>query len=268
MPLADTEFETLRLIRDAQRGVATLELTRAEKHNAMNAAMIHELRSAAQLLGEDESVRVVVLAATGKSFCAGGDLGWMREQAQHDRRTKIAESTQLASMLHDIDNLPKPVIAQVQGPAYGGGLGLLSVCDIVVASEATKFGFTETRLGLIPATIGPYVVRRLGEGHARQVFMNARIFSADEALALGLVSCVVAADELQATVEREVERFLACAPGAVADAKAMCLHLARNPGLDHLTFTAERLADRWETTEAQEGIAAFFTQRKPAWRND
>ena len=175
MYTTDTQFETLQIARDA-RGVATLQLARAEKHNALNATMISELRYAARLLGDDESVRVVILAAAGKSFCAGGDLGWMREQAEHDRTTKMAESSRLAHMLHAIDNLPKPVIAQVQGPAYGGGLGMLSVCDIVIATTGARFGFTETRLGLIPATIGPYVVRRLGEGRARQVFMNARIF--------------------------------------------------------------------------------------------
>ena len=267
MPTADTEYETLRIVCDA-RGVATVELARSAKHNALNARMISELRQAARLLGDDESVRVVIISADGKSFCAGGDIGWMREQAEHDRTTKIAESSQLAYMLHDLDNLPKPVIARVQGPAYGGGLGLLSVCDIVVAADHAKFGFTETRLGLIPATIGPYVVRRLGEGGARQVFMNAKIFSAHAALNLGLVSYAVPADELDETVEQEIQRFLACAPGAVAEAKALCLYLARNPGAEQLNYTAERLAERWETEEAQEGMAAFFAKTKPRWNTN
>jgi methylglutaconyl-CoA hydratase len=260
-------FETLQIKRDS-RGIATLTLARAEKHNALNAEMISELRHAARLLGDDASVRVVVLTGTGKSFCAGGDLGWMRAQAGHDRATKIAESSELAYMLQELDSLCKPVVARVQGPAYGGGLGMLSVCDIVVAADTTKFGFTETRLGLIPATIGPYVLRRLGEGRARRVFMNAKIFPAHEALDLGLVSQVVPAAELDAVVEREAAQFLACAPGAVAEAKALCQYLARNPGAEQLAYTAERLAERWETEEGQEGIAAFFAQRKPGWVKD
>ncbi|MDH3712514.1 MAG: crotonase/enoyl-CoA hydratase family protein [Gammaproteobacteria bacterium] len=267
MQTDNPQFDTLQVRHDS-RGVATLTLARADKHNALNAQMISELRHAARLLGDDESVRVVVLAAAGRSFCAGGDLGWMREQARHDRTTKIAASTELARMLQDVDSLSKPVIAKVQGPAYGGGLGMLSVCDIVVAADSTKFGFTETRLGLIPATIGPYVVRRLGEGCARRVFMNARIFSAHDALDLGLVSQIVPATELDSAVEREAVQFLACAPGAVAEAKALCLYLARNPGAQQLAYTAERLAERWETEEGQEGIAAFFTQRKPRWVKD
>jgi methylglutaconyl-CoA hydratase len=267
MQTNDTRFETLQITQDS-RGIATLTLARAEKHNALNAEMISELRHAARLLGDDGSVRVVVLTGTGKSFCAGGDLGWMRAQATHDRATKIAESSELAHMLRELDSLCKPVVARVQGPAYGGGLGMLSVCDIVVAADTTKFGFTETRLGLIPATIGPYVVRRLGEGGARRVFMNAKIFSAHDALDLGLVSQVVPAAELDAAVEQEAVQFLACAPGAVAEAKALCLYLARNPGADQLAYTAKRLAERWETAEGQEGIAAFFAQRKPRWVKD
>jgi len=263
----DNPFETLQIACDT-RGVATLTLDRAIKHNALNAQMIAELRRAAQQLGNDATVRIVVLASAGKSFCAGGDLEWMREQADHDRATKIAESTQLAHMLHDLDSLPKPLLAKVQGAAYGGGLGLMSVSDIVVASENAQFALTETRLGLIPATIGPYVVRRLGEGNARRVFMNGRIFSARDAVGLGLVARAVPDDALDQAVEDEVAPFLACAPGAVAAAKALALHLARNPGVDQRSYTAERLADRWETDEAQAGIAAFFARRKPPWNAD
>ncbi len=264
MSSTDAAYQTLTLDRD-QRGVATLTLARPDKHNALNAVMIDELSTAAAALAADAAVRVVVLAAQGKTFCAGGDLGWMREQAGKDRAGRMAESSRLATMLRALDTLPKPLIARVQGAAYGGGIGMMAVCDIVVAAGSAKFALTETRLGLIPATIGPYVVARLGEGAARQVFMNARTFDAERARALGLVAAVAADADLDAAVAAEVEPFLACAPGAIAEAKALCRTLARDSPPDTLTWTAERLAERWESEEASEGIAAFFERRKPPW---
>lgn len=260
-----SEFETLTLENDAL-GICTLTLDRPEKHNALNAQMIAELRDAALLVAKDKNVRVVVLAANGKTFCAGGDLGWMREQAAKDRAGKIRESSQLAMMLQELDNLPKPLIGRVHGPAYGGGVGMMSVCDIVVAVDSTRFALTETRLGLIPATIGPYVVRRLGEGAARQVFMNAAMFDAERAQKLGLVSFIAGADDLDKIVAEQARAFLDCAPGAIADAKYLCQFLGRNPRIDQLEFTANKLADRWETEEAEEGIRSFFAREKPSWR--
>ncbi len=256
-------FETIKV--EVNDSVARLTLNRPEKHNAINSLMIHELLKAAELLGENDSVRVVVLAAEGKSFCAGGDLGWMKEQAQRDRAAKIEQSTNLAIMLRKLDELPKPLIGRVQGPAYGGGVGLISVCDITVASTEPKFALTETKLGLIPATIGPYVVRRLGEANARQVFMNGKSFDAQRAVKLSLISKVVPESELDQAIEREVEAFMNCAPGAVAQAKSLCLELARKSGVDQLEYSANKLADRWETEEAMQGIDAFFNRDKPPW---
>ncbi len=255
--------ETLSIDVD-EHGVATLTMMRAEKHNALNALMIREMRAVVKLLAADNTVRVVILAAAGKSFCAGGDLVWMQEQAAKDRTGKMQESSQLAYMLRELDVLPKPLIGRVQGAAYGGGIGMLSVCDTVVAVDTCKFALTETKLGLIPATIGPYVVRRMGEGNARRVFMSGKVFGAIQAQALGLVTEVVVADELDAAVEREVKPYLSCAPGAVADAKALCLHLAREGG-DMLDYTAGKLADRWESDEAQHGITCFFEKKMADW---
>ncbi len=178
------QFETITL--DAvPSGICTITLNRPEKHNALNAQMIADLRTAVKHVSMDPGIRVLILNAEGRSFCAGGDLHWMQEQAAKDRAGKIEESTKLAMMLQEIDSLEKPVIARVHGPAYGGGVGILCVCDIVIACDTTKFALTETRLGLIPATIGPYVVRRLGEGAARQVFMNAITFDVQRGLLLG-----------------------------------------------------------------------------------
>lgn len=258
-------YETIRVETD-ERGVARVTLNRPEKHNAMNARMIADLDAAAQTLGTDPAVRVVVLAGEGRSFCAGADLGWMRAQADTDRAGKIAEARMLARMLGRWNALPRPVIGRVQGAAYGGGVGLMAVCDIVIAAEDVKLALTEVRLGLLPATIGPFVVRRLGEGFARQVFFSARPFGAEFGLRSGLVarSCAVAA--LDETVEAEVQGLLSCAPGAVAAAKALCRDLAGSDPAEMAEKSARALADRWETDEARIGIAAFFDREPPPWQ--
>ncbi|WP_106754384.1 crotonase/enoyl-CoA hydratase family protein [Pannonibacter carbonis] len=257
-------FETIRIETDA-RGVATLTLARAEKHNSLSATMIAELTAAAEQLGADPAVRVVILTGEGASFCAGGDLDWMRAQFTADRATRIAEARKLALMLQALNELPKPLIGRVQGQAFGGGIGMMSVCDVCIAVDGAKFGLTETRLGLIPATISPYVVARMGEGKARRVFMSARLFDAAEARELDLVARVVAAEELDAAVEREVKPYLAAAPGAVARAKALARSLGTPITEAVIAATIERLADCWEDPEAHEGISAFFDKRKPAW---
>jgi len=257
-------YETISIAVDA-RGVATLTLHRAEKHNSLSAQMIAELTQAAGELGADERVRVVVLTGAGASFCAGGDLGWMREQFEASRETRMAEARKLAMMLKSLNELPRPLIGRVQGQAFGGGIGMMSVCDTVVAVDSAKFGLTEARLGLIPATISPYVLARMGEGKARRVFMSARIFGAEEARDLDLVSNVVSEADLDAAVEREIKPYLSAAPAAVAASKALARSLG--PAITDAVIddTIRRLADTWETPEAQEGISAFFEKRKAGW---
>ncbi len=247
------------------RGVATLWLTRAEKHNALSAELIDEIHGGIERLGADEAVRVVVLAGEGKSFCAGGDLGWMREQMAADGETRAAEAWRLAEMLGAVNACPKPVIGRIHGNAFGGGVGMACVCDVAVAAEGAKFGFTETRLGLIPATIGPYVLARMGEAMARRVFMSARLFGAAEAVTLGVVAEAVPEEALDAAVERQVRPYLDCAPGAVAEAKALALRLGAAPSEAEVEASVEALVRRWESAEAGEGIAAFFDKRKAPW---
>ncbi|MEQ1696247.1 MAG: crotonase/enoyl-CoA hydratase family protein [Hyphomicrobiaceae bacterium] len=258
-------FATIKVERSAD-GVARLTLARAEKHNALNIAMIRELTEAARVLGGDASVRVVVLSGEGKSFCAGGDLDWMRAQMTKDRAGRMAEAGELASMLAALDGLPKPLIGRVHGAAYGGGVGLMAVCDSVFAADTAKFALTEVRLGLIPATIGPFVVGRIGEAGARRFMLNARTFDAVTALRLGLVSEVVSGEALDAAVAAEVSAMLECAPGAVAAAKALCRHLGRDGGDDQKAWSVAQLADRWESDEAAEGVECFFERREPSWR--
>jgi methylglutaconyl-CoA hydratase len=257
-------YETLKLETDA-RGVATLTLAREEKHNAMSAQMIAELTQAAAALAADDAVRVVVLTGAGKSFCAGGDLGWMQAQRDMDGPTRSAEAGKLATMLGALNTLPKPLIGRVQGNAFGGGVGMASVCDVAIGVDTLKMGFTETRLGIIPATIGPYVLARMGEGRARRVFMSARLFDAAEAVDLGLLARAVPAAALDAAIDAEVVPYLSCAPGAVAAAKQLARDLGPRIDAQVVDHTIAALADRWETEEAAEGIGAFFDKRKAAW---
>ncbi|WP_299962768.1 crotonase/enoyl-CoA hydratase family protein [uncultured Roseobacter sp.] len=257
-------FETLELEKDA-RGVASLRLNRPEKHNAMSARMLEELSQAAAELGADPSVRVVVLSGTGRSFCAGGDLAWMAAQREMDGPARMAEARKLADMLGALNALPKPLIGAVQGNAFGGGVGLACVCDVAVAAQGARFGFTETRLGLIPATIGPYVLARMGEGRARRVFMSSRLFDAAEAVDLGILARAVPEEALAAAVEAEVAPYLACAPGAVAAAKALARDLGARVDAAQVERSVAALAAQWETPEAAEGIAAFFDKRKASW---
>lgn len=256
--------ETIQIEVD-DRGVAILALARPEKHNALSPQMIAELTETAATLGADDKVRVVVLTGTGASFCAGGDLGWMREQMTASREQRMTEARKLAVMLRALNEMPKPLIGRVQGQAFGGGIGLISVCDVVVAVEGAKFGLTETRLGIIPATISPYVLARMGEGCARRVFMSARIFEAVEAKELGLVARVVVPEYLDLAIEAEIKPYLATAPAAVAAAKMLARKLGPVIDDETIDMTIEALADVWETPEALEGVSAFFDRRKPDW---
>ncbi|MDD9922406.1 MAG: crotonase/enoyl-CoA hydratase family protein [Boseongicola sp.] len=254
------------LFEEDARGIATVTLNRPEKRNAMSGEMIKELAEVAARAASSDTIRALIMKAEGPAFCAGGDLGWMRDQMAADDDQRRQEATNLAEMLKSFNALPVPVIASVHGNAFGGGVGLMSVCDIVFAAEGTRFGLTETRLGLIPATIGPYVVARMGAAKARRVFFSSRIFDAQAAAELGLVSRVVAADDLEAEVEAEAVGYLDCAPGAVAAAKKLIFDIEAASESDKTLLTVEALVERWQTAEADEGTSAFFEKRPPNWK--
>ena len=257
------DYQTLYVKRDPD-GVTAVRLNRPEKKNALSAAMIMELTALAGRLGADEQMRAVILSGASDVFCAGGDLQWMQAQMTTSRAARIAEARKLAHMLKALNTLPMPLISKVHGGAYGGGLGLLCVCDYVAASSEAKFGLTETRLGLIPAAISPYVLARLGEGMARRIFMSGRVFNAEEARAIGLVAEVVKPAGLRAAVERQIQPYLAAAPGAVSAAKALALSFA--PVSERrINDSITRLADAWESPEAAKGIDAFFRRRPANW---
>ena len=254
------DFKAIKVETDA-RGVVALTLNRPEKRNALSAEMIAELTTFAR----NVEARAVVLSGAGDVFCAGGDLTWMKAQIEADRETRIVEARKLADMLRALNEMPCPLIARIHGGAFGGGVGMACVADVAIAADGTKFGLTETRLGLIPATIGPYVLVRMGEGRARRVFMSSRLFDAAEAQELGIVARAVSGAELDGAVEAEVAPYLSVAPGAVGRAKALARALG--PRIDEkvINTTITQLADAWETEEAREGIEAFLSKRQARW---
>ena len=258
-------FETLLLDVDG-RGVARLTLNRPDTHNALNALMIDELRRAIHWICEAGGVRAVVLTGAGRTFCAGGDLGWMQENMKKTRGARVADSAQLATMLRALNELPMPLIGRINGPAYGGGVGMISVCDVSIGVDSGVYCLTEVRLGLLPANIAPYVVARMGEANARRTFLTSRRMKAPEAQRLGLLSEVAAPDQLDAAVERELADLLQCAPGAVAATKKLIAYVDQHDLSTSMIYTADKLADAWETAEGSEGITAFFAKRAPAWR--
>jgi methylglutaconyl-CoA hydratase len=258
------KFETLDVNCDA-RGVASLYLNRPEKRNAFSAQMIEELSQFAQTWGQSDAVRLIVLRGSGSVFCAGGDLEWMRIQSKSDRAGRISEARKLAQMLYQMNTIPKPLIGVLHGGAFGGGVGLVSVCDVAFAHNDMKFGLTETKLGLIPATISPYVLARMGEGNARRVFMSARTFDSQEAKDLGLIAEHLDASDIEVRLEREIADYLQAAPRAVAAAKVLARKLGPEINDMVLEYTIKALADTWSEDEAKEGVASFFDRRKPHW---
>lgn len=261
-----SNFETLTLERD-DRGVARLTFNRPDKHNALNDVMILDLRRAAAELAEDDEVRLVVLTGAGKSFCAGGDIQWFTRTLKKSRAGRMGEATELAHMLYDLNHLPKPLIGRVQGPAYGGGVCMISVCDVTIGTLGSRFGLTEVRLGLIAATISPYVVRRMGEANARATMLSGALFDAERALEIGLLSRLVAADELDDAVEAVIADHLEAAPGAVAETKRLIDYVATHAIADSMIYTADRISDAWESEEGGAGIDGFLNKRLPPWRS-
>ena len=255
-------YETL-LVKKDERGVVSITLNRPEKRNALSAKMIDELTNFAASL--TSGVRVTVIQGAGSLFCAGGDLEWMNAQIKADRSTRTAEARKLAYMLKALNELPVPLIAKVHGAAYGGGVGLACVCDYVIASSNVKFGFTETRLGLIPSTIGPYVVGKMGQAKAREVFMSGNIFSELDAKNLNIVSEI--SNDLDQSVEEHIVPYLKAAPKAVGEAKALVRSLGATIDDKVIEKTIQQLADIWEGEEARHGIESFLNKTKPRWSN-
>ncbi|OCC01094.1 enoyl-CoA hydratase [Labrys sp. WJW] len=254
---------SLRVERDG--AVAVLTLGRPEVLNAFDEGLIAELTRAFSEAGTDAGVRAVLLRAEGKAFSAGADLAWMRRAADASPEDNLADARQLAELMRVVDTCPKPTLARVQGAAFGGAVGLVACCDIAIAVPQARFSLSEVRLGLIPGAISPYVVRAIGQRAARRLFLTAERFSADEALRYGLVHEIAAPETLDEAVQRCLSDILAGGPEAIAAAKKLVVDMAGPITAERIEESARRIASIRSSTEAREGLAAFFAKRKPGW---
>ena len=258
------QFEALEIAQAG--GIATIWMNRPERHNAFNPDLIQALHDAFRALGEDDSVRVVVLAGRGKSFSAGADLNWMKAAGEASEAENQADALKLAAMLRAIAECPKPTIARVHGAALGGGMGLACACDICIASTDAVFATSEVRFGIIPAAIGPYVLRAIRPRQAGRYFLTAERIGAQRAVEIGLAHEAVAPEALDATVAQVVEALAQGGPQAQAAAKDLIRAVAHQPVTDALVAdTARRIARLRATPEAREGLATFLAKRPPAW---
>jgi methylglutaconyl-CoA hydratase len=257
-------WQTLEVVR--QQHVAHVILNRPEVRNAFNEVAIAEITQAFIELGADAQLRAIVLEARGPAFCAGADLNWMKKMAAYSHAENLADAAQLAQMLETIYRCTKPVVAKVQGDCYAGGMGLVAACDIAIVAEGVNFCLSEVRLGLIPATISPYVIKAMGENAARRYFLTAERFSAAEALRIGFAHAVVAADALDATVAGMVKSLVTASPHAVREAKRLVQDVAGAPVTQLLVAdTVARIAAIRASDEGREGVRAFLEKRKPDW---
>lgn len=246
--------------------VAIVWMARETVRNAFNEASIAELTETFTTLGADPDVRAIVLAGKGPAFCAGADLGWMKRMASFTHQENFADALKLATMLRTIDECPKPVIARVHGDAYAGGVGLVAACDIAVAALGADFCLSETRLGLIPATIGPYVIRAMGAHAARRYFLTAEKFDAGEAFRLGLVHDLAPPEELDLHINALLGALMQTSANAVSESKRLVRELADRPIDDAIVAdTAERIASIRTSDDGREGVRAFLEKRKPRW---
>jgi methylglutaconyl-CoA hydratase len=257
------ELERLQVEYDGP--VARVWMNRPELRNAFDGLMITELRRVLFDLRSVDAVRVVVLGGRGASFCAGADLQWMKAMASFTREENLREAQALADLFFTVYESPKPIVARVHGAALGGGAGLVAASDIPVAALGTQFGFTEVRLGILPAVISPYVIGKVGESAARELFLTGERFEAVRAQEIGLVRAAVPEEDLDAVVEGRVKELLQAGPRAVAEAKALIREVAWRRVEDVQRYTVERIAEIRTTAEGQEGMRAFLEKRKPYW---
>jgi methylglutaconyl-CoA hydratase len=251
-----------------QGPVLTVALNRPEQHNAFNGEMIGELTALFQELDRREDVRVIILTGNGRSFCAGADLATMRAAADYTFEQNLADGQAIFDLMAAVDGCRKAVVGRVNGAALGGGAGLVSCCDVVVAATQARFGFTETRLGIVPAVISPFVLAKIGPSHGRELFLTGERFDAERARHIGLVHHVVAEAELDAWVQERAVELLQAAPGAQAAAKALIHTVAYRPKGELREYTANLIAQRRASEEGREGMSAFLERRAAWWQGE
>ncbi|MCK5072483.1 MAG: enoyl-CoA hydratase/isomerase family protein [Bacteriovoracaceae bacterium] len=260
--------ENLYLFTKDERGVATVTLNRPDVHNAFNDELINQLTTLFSEMDQDDSIRLVVLTGNGKSFCAGADLNWMKSMVGYTEEENYKDSKNLAGLFVTINNFSKPVIGSINGHALGGGCGLVSVCDFIIASDRAKFGFTEVKLGLIPATISPFCIAKIGESNARALFMSGHMFKAKKAQEIGLVHKVVDREKLLEKTQEAVDNFLIAGPQAAKAAKSLIKNVIKmhGGGDDELTdYTCRQIAKARTSAEGQEGMNALLEKRRPSF---
>ncbi|MEG3766058.1 enoyl-CoA hydratase/isomerase family protein [Alteromonas sp. 14N.309.X.WAT.G.H12] len=251
---------------EVKNAVAYVTLDRAEKHNAFDDVMIAELTQCFNAVAKDDKIRAMVLQARGKSFSAGADLGWMQRMARYTRDDNLEDAMKLAQMLQMLNSMPKPTIARVQGAAFGGAVGLVACCDIAIAAEESRFCLSEVRVGLIPATISPYLIEAMGARACRRYFQTAEVFSAEQAKALGLVNEVVLSQALEPHINALIGNILKNGPQAVAKAKALIGRVSGKPVDSKLmTETSQMIADVRVSEEGQQGLQAFIHKQSAPW---
>lgn len=262
-----THYSTLRLAED-RPGVLSITLARPEARNAFNADVIRELHDVFTTRARSESVRAVLLTGEGKSFCAGADLHWMQASAKLGFDENVADARRMAEMFESIAYCPAPVVVKAFGHALGGGSGLVAAADVAFATTDTKFGFTEVKLGIIPAVISPYALRKVGQTHARRYFFSGELFDGTEAERIGLIEKAVAEADLSAAVDRYIDQLLAAGPHAVREAKRLISAVSGVEPKDAAEVTAPLIARVRTSPEAKEGMTAFFEKRPAAWTKD
>lgn len=248
--------------------VLTIALNRPDSHNAFNPTMIAELTAAFRELAGRDDVRVIVLTGNGRSFCAGADLGMMRATADYSFEENVADGGAIFDLMAAVDSCPKPVIGRVNGAAIGGGAGLVSCCDIVVAVERATFGFSEVRLGIVPAVISPFVLAKIGPTYGRELFLTGERFDAHRAHHIGLVHHVVPEIDLDTKVSERVKQLLSAAPGAQTAAKELIRTVAYQPKDTMRDYTTNLIAQRRASAEGREGMSSFLEKRKPRWQEE
>lgn len=249
------------------RGVASLILNRPEVHNAFDDALIEELNTAIDRFRADPHVRILVVRAEGKSFSAGADLAWMKRMAACSEEDNLADAQELERLMHGLHAFPKPTLAIVQGAAFGGAVGLISCCDIAIASDNASFSLSEVKLGLAPAVISPFVIAAIGPRQASRYFLTAERFSASRALEMELLHEVVVPDQLQATADTLIQALLNNGPEAMTASKALIRHVVPSTDDELRDYTTSLIARLRTSTEGQEGLSAFFEKRAPAWQH-
>lgn len=247
--------------------ITTVTLNRPELHNAFNEVMIQELTKVFSTLSKDKETRVIILTGNGESFCAGADLNWMKKMANFTKKENLEDSKRLHQMLETIYRCSKPVIAKVNGSAIGGGVGLVAAADIALADENAKFGLSEVRLGLIPAVISPFVIKKIGEANAREYFLTGERFSANQAERMNLVQGIGTKEAIEKKIEEKIKHLLSAGPEAISECKLLIEKVANQPIEKVSSFTSRKIAERRVSKEGQEGIQAFFEKRKPRWTN-